>query len=186
MKIKSLLLGLALMLPVLAFADSGYYYVTGNNVNLRAKPNTSGKKLGTLTKYSVIEVYNIVGDWAECEYDFETGYVNKSFLQPLQSDPIEKSEIAGKTLSLFTDPSADLDGYIRFEFKPNSNEFTGDYRLWIPSWRKAGGTGTADWGDFEGVWNDDKRIAIYEYDLPTVYDKKAGLLYCMDYLWKVK
>ncbi|MDR0813327.1 MAG: SH3 domain-containing protein [Oscillospiraceae bacterium] len=53
--------------------------VTHSNVNLREKPNTSSKVLGTYSKISV----NVIGvneGWYKVEYDGKTGYVRTDYI----------------------------------------------------------------------------------------------------------
>lgn len=184
---------LLILFPVLAMGQANYYYVTGNNVNLRANPNKKGQKLESLSKYSVVEVLEKTGDWSKCKYEdgfgekHVEGYVNNAYLCALNSDPIPKSYLKDNFFCLVS-PDGDLNGSLDFDFEPDSNKFTGFYKLWLQSFRDNGGTGTVGFCDFSGEWKDNT-LNVYNANQPiihpTIYDKQAQLLYCMGYLWKV-
>lgn len=53
-------------------------------VNIRSKPDSSGKKQGTLREGEACEVLSVDGDWAEVEYK-KTGYIMSKFLRNIDS-----------------------------------------------------------------------------------------------------
>lgn len=207
MKTKITLLLLACFLPLLASAQStfrsSFAYVNTSKLNVRSMPNTDSQVICQLLKYQVINVGSpdaMNSEWANVKveyyndktYEFESvyGYVNTKYLTLLADNPIKKSQLNGKYLSVFPS-TGDLAGYLQFTFK--GDKFNADYRLHSKEMMADGGSGTLDWGDFTGSFNDGYLTTDDKIDSPKdkqenqiIYDAKKGLLYCIDILWSVK
>lgn len=193
MKAKFLILFCALFMPLLAMSQYAgpYAYVSASTLSLRERPSSSASVLKKLSKYDVVELRasnDNVGDWVKCRYldgeYYTTGYVNRKYIVQFENDPLEKSTLHKKELKLLTAPKADIAGFIEFSFQNGMNNCDINMHIWIPSWRKHGGSGTVDAGQYLGNLTDGQ-LEVFESPYPVVYDKKAGLLYCLGYLWKL-
>lgn len=70
------------------------YYVTATaNVNIRTDANKKSDKLGILFKNQSLKLIDIIGDWAKVEYDGKIAYINKEYLEIIESYefPINKN-----------------------------------------------------------------------------------------------
>lgn len=167
-------------------------YCNANNVNVREYASSDAPKIGKIHKYVVVPFEGFADEerqWANIEFTKEDGEtvnacVASKYLTELKNSPIQINQLKGKDIQLAADPKDDIGGYLDFTFK--GKEFTADYRIYIPSWRAAGGSGTVDAREVEGVWNSPGHLAIYEDDTPNIYDKSKGLLYFAGYLWEIK
>lgn len=187
---------LALLLPVLAFAQDymapQMAYVNAKSVNVRQKADRNSKKIGSLSIYSVVELKgnkNANADWLKCSFwndegNYVEGYVSAQYLTVLADDPVSKSMLNGKQIDLLESAASDLTGSLTFTFK--GNNFKGDYTIWSKELRRSGGSGTVDMAEFEGVLNSDGSLSIFEWDLPVRYDAQHNILLLLGYLWNLK
>lgn len=77
---KILALLMLIMLGMAAYA-SEVYVVSANSVNMRAKPNSKAKKLGSLYQGQSVKVDTIIKGWATCRNETgETFYVSSKLL----------------------------------------------------------------------------------------------------------
>ncbi|MDO4174257.1 MAG: SH3 domain-containing protein [Eubacteriales bacterium] len=60
-------------------AEATTVYVTASSLNVREKPNTSAKTIGTLKKNTAVEVKSSQGDWYQITYNGKTGYISKKY-----------------------------------------------------------------------------------------------------------
>ena len=89
-KIMAVLLVIALLVPVMAVAESmgrlglGTMYVytaNGKSLNVRSTPQTGDNIIGHVKYGGSVNVVGFYGDWAEISWGDTTAYVQKRFLQ---------------------------------------------------------------------------------------------------------
>lgn len=180
-------------------------FVNSNSVNIRKSPDVNSKPYRTARKYEAYEVANIncSSDWTPVKYSYydnnkdqnvtTVAYISSKYVTPLENSIISKELLNNKNLLLAADPANDVDGALSFNF--DGNNFNADYRTFIISWVKGGGSGTADWAQMTGKWiepgylkvENSKRAygMVNEEDNVVIYDKNKGLLYFGGLLWKV-
>lgn len=64
--------------------DTTTYYVTCRTLNVRKGAGTSYGKVGTLSRYTEVEVYSIEKDWAVIEFNGHLRYVNAKYLKKVK------------------------------------------------------------------------------------------------------
>lgn len=181
----------AAIFPMIGYSQQ-VAFVNANSVNVRQNPSSNSKKIGSLDKYSAVEIYNEVSPsgWAPIAFFSEDGdpitaFISDSYITKLSNAPISKDKFNGKPLYLKTAEDSDLTGILELEITGN-NEIVGSYVLKSKEMMEAGGSGTIDSFSFEGVYNDGGSIAIYDNDSPVFYDPNYGVLYLLGYLWEIK
>ncbi|KGP91417.1 N-acetylmuramoyl-L-alanine amidase [Pontibacillus chungwhensis BH030062] len=55
--------------------------VTADVLNVRAEPNASSKKLGSLSRGDVVDVYDFEDFWTEIEFNGQKAYVHKTYMK---------------------------------------------------------------------------------------------------------
>lgn len=196
MRTKILMLLAALMLPLIVTAQENWTpqmaYANANSVNIRKQPDNTAKKVGSLSIYTVVELTEnqpTNPDWKKCRFyndngEMVEGYVSAPYLTIITDDPITKAQLDGKQFNLLDSTSSDLMGWVTFSFK--GNEFEGNYSIISKEMSAAGGSGTVDFGDFEGVLNANGVLAVYDNDTPVRYDAQKKILLLLGYLWSIK
>ncbi|PEZ76394.1 SH3 domain-containing protein [Bacillus sp. AFS017274] len=58
--------------------------VNATKLNVRSKPSTSGKVLGSLKKNQIVTVITNSSSWYKIQYGKETGYVYGNYLTNVQ------------------------------------------------------------------------------------------------------
>ncbi|MCD8355625.1 MAG: SH3 domain-containing protein [Clostridia bacterium] len=66
-------------------------YVTASKLNVRAAPNTSATKLGTLEKNAAVEVKSTKNDWCEIEYNGKTAYISAKYMTTKKPEEATKT-----------------------------------------------------------------------------------------------
>ena len=94
---KKLFAVLLLLLIGMAAHAAEVYVVKGKNVNMRAKPSGSAKKVGSLYQGQSVKVDTVIGDWATCLNEGgEKYYVSAKLLQKKAEARAEKQEELNK------------------------------------------------------------------------------------------
>ena len=81
-RIICLIISALLMLSVHVFADdvNGHGLVDATTLNVREKPSTDSRIIGTLYNGSNVEVITKTGEWYKISFEEKTGYVHKDYL----------------------------------------------------------------------------------------------------------
>lgn len=66
-------------------------YISGNSVNFRKTPNTSGEIITKLTRNTKITVFEQSDGWAEIEYDGNRGYVSTDYISDTEIQTTSRS-----------------------------------------------------------------------------------------------
>lgn len=125
---KKLFAVLLLLLIGMAAHAAEVYVVKGKNVNMRAKPSGSAKKVGSLYQGQSVKVDTVIGDWATCLNEGgEKYYVSAKLLQKKAEARAEKQEELNKEYGV--PPTWTLQQKIRrvlaeigIEVKPNPSK----------------------------------------------------------------
>lgn len=192
MKFKICLIALFVCISQLMSIAQEIAFVNANSVNVRQNPSSNSKIIGSLEKYSAVEIYNedSASGWTPIAFFSEDGdpitaFISDSYITRLANAPISKDKFTGKPLYLKTAEDSDLTGVLELKIKGN-DVIVGSYVLKSKEMMEAGGSGTIDSFSFEGVYNDGGAIAIYDNDSPVFYDPNYGVLYLLGYLWEIK
>lgn len=98
---KKLFLLLAAAATCLAGFAQNFAYPSGQSVNVRATPSSSGKKLGTLYKSEgaipVVGELDSSSKWTKVQYNGQTGYISTDYSIAIMQEPVPEN-IYGKTL----------------------------------------------------------------------------------------
>lgn len=92
-----------LMLSTGAFAVAEVGVVTGDLVNLRAKPDISSKIITQLEKGINVSVTGSEGDWYQVSYNDNTGWMNKNYLS-VRDQAISAGTVTGSVVNVRSKP----------------------------------------------------------------------------------
>nr|WP_175476067.1 SH3 domain-containing protein [Evansella caseinilytica] len=77
--------------------------ITASKLNIREKPNTSAKVIGTLDRGKTVELYEKTGDWYKIKQGSSWGYIHSSYVKLAGSNNNTGNiQLSGKTI--FLDP----------------------------------------------------------------------------------
>lgn len=177
-------------------ADSAFVYVTGQTVNLRQEPNTTGKILGTANLGDIYPVndmdgdYVIQGDWIQIEtlggdakspYS-QFPYINTKFVKVLNNDEISLEVL--ETGFMFDDGINF--GFLEFQ-NPENGQITYSLMVKNREMQESGGNGVID-SQYSTIRFSNGNLSNPEPWIDVtgsaVYDSESGLLWFAGYLWE--
>lgn len=70
-----------------------YRIVVGSKLNVRKKPSSQSKVVGTLRNGDYVEVYNIANNWAEIEYNQERAYIATNYIEKAPIPKVDTTHV---------------------------------------------------------------------------------------------